>query len=65
MIQEAHLDGILFTPLVLWCVIAAVIFVPVRNILGRIGLLRWVWHAALFELALYAVILAAIVFLAA
>ena len=65
MIQEAHLDGILFTPLVLWCVIAAVIFVPVRNILGRIGLLRLVWHAALFELALYVFILAIIVFLVA
>jgi hypothetical protein len=63
MLHEAHLDGVLFTPIILYCVIAAVIFVPVRNILGRIGLLQWVWHPPLFELALYTFILAALFFL--
>jgi hypothetical protein len=65
MFSEAHYGGILFAPIVLYCILGMLIFVPVRYVLGRIGLLQWLWHAALFELSLYVCITAIIIFLAA
>jgi protein AaeX len=53
MLREAHLCDVLYAPIVAYCVIAIVIFIPFRWLLGRIGLLRQVWHAPLFELAVY------------
>jgi hypothetical protein len=62
---EAQLDGILFAPIVLYCVLGAIVFVPLRLVLGRLGLFAGVWHPALFELALYMIITGVIVYLAA
>lgn len=63
MFSEAHIGGILFAPVVTYCLIGALVFVPVRAVLGRIGLLEWLWHTALFELALYICITGAIILL--
>lgn len=61
MFSEAHLGGILFAPIVVYCAMGAVIFVPVRLCLSRTGVLAHVWHPALLEVALYAIITSAIV----
>jgi hypothetical protein len=65
MFTEAQLDGILFAPIVLYCLLAVIIFVPVRFVLGRLRIFSAVWHPALFELALYLIITGAIIYLAA
>lgn len=62
MFSEAHVGGVLFAPIVVYCVLGAVVFVPARYALGRLRILRWVWHPALFELSLYICITAAIIF---
>jgi hypothetical protein len=65
MFSEAQIDSVLFAPVVLYCILGAMIFVPVRFVLGRLGVFSLVWHPALFEVALYFIITGAIVFLAA
>ncbi|WP_419758289.1 DUF1656 domain-containing protein [Acidisoma sp.] len=65
MFTEAQLAGILFAPIVLYCVLAAIVFVPIRFVLGRLRIFSAVWHPALFELSLYLIITGAIVYLAA
>ncbi len=61
MMSEAAVLGVLFAPIVLYGVVAMVIFVLLRGLLGRIGLIRPLWHPALFELALYVSILSLLV----
>jgi protein AaeX len=65
MFTEAQLDGILFAPIVLYCLVGLIVFVPVRFVLGRLGIFSAVWHPALFEVALYLIIIGAIISLAA
>lgn len=65
MFSEAQFDSILFAPIVLYCLAGALIFVPVRFLLGRLGVFSFVWHPALFELALYFTITGALVLLVA
>ncbi len=65
MFTEAQLGGILFAPIVLYCILGAIVFVPLRFVLGRLRVFSVVWHPALFELALYMIITGAIVCLAA
>ncbi len=65
MFSEVQIDSILFAPMVLYCILAAIIFVPVRFVLGRLRVFSFVWHPALFEVALYFIITGAIVLLAA
>lgn len=65
MFTEAQIDSVLFAPIVLYLLLAAVVFVPVRFVLGRLGIFGLVWHPALFEVALYFIITGAIVLLAA
>jgi len=62
---EAQFGGILFAPIVLYCLLGAIIFVPIRFLLGRLRIFSAVWHPALFELALYLIITGAIIYLAA
>jgi hypothetical protein len=65
MFTEAQVAGILFAPVVLYCLLAAAIFVPLRFLLGRLRIFSAVWHPALFELALYLIITGAVIYLAA
>ena len=65
MFSEAQIDSILYAPIVLYCILGAIIFVPVRFLLGRLRVFSFVWHPALFEVALYFIITGAIVLLAA
>jgi hypothetical protein len=45
-------------------VAAWVLLLPVRRLAGYLGLLRYVWHPALFVFAVYMLLLSAIVLLA-
>ncbi len=65
MFTEAQVAGILFAPVVLYCLLTAAIFVPLRFLLGRLRIFSAVWHPALFELALYLIITGAVIYLAA
>ena len=50
-------------PLVLCALAANVLFIVPRAGLRRAGFYRFVWHAPLFNLALYVVLLGSVVFL--
>lgn len=57
MIGEANIYGI-YVP---WLGVLALAALPVswaaRRLLATAGLYRWVWHPALFDLALYVLVL--------
>lgn len=57
MIGEAVLDGVFVPFLLLLTVGAFLAFLPIRWLLRRMRFYRFVWHAGLFDTALYVVIL--------
>ena len=57
MFKEVEFAGIYFSPFVLHLLMAATVFFACRWLLGRLGLLSRIWYLALFELALFIVIL--------
>jgi hypothetical protein len=59
--NEINLFGIYVAPITLIMTVAWVIYVLLRRIADRFGLTPLVWHPALFELALYVIILSSIV----
>ena len=64
MTGELNIYGVFVPALFAWVVIAFAVFVPLRRVLARSGLYRFVWHRPLFDLALYVVLLGAVVSLA-
>jgi hypothetical protein len=52
MLSEIAIAGIYLPPFFVYACIAAPLFLSLRALLARSGLLRWVWHPALFEFAL-------------
>jgi hypothetical protein len=58
MIREIDLFGVFLSPLVVYGAVAAVVWLVLRRVLAWIGVYRFVWHPALFNAALYALILA-------
>lgn len=56
MIGEVDLHGVLVTPLLVWLLIAYLVSVPIRRILSWSGFYRLVWHRALFDAALLAIL---------
>lgn len=61
MSGELDLYGIFVPGLALWMLLAFLIGVPVRRLLDRAGVYRLVWHRPLFDLAVYVVLLGAVV----
>ena len=61
MIHEIDVEGIFFAPFVAYALIALAIMIPVRWTMWRVGVQRWVWHPALFELCVYLCILSLLV----
>jgi hypothetical protein len=61
MITEWNVGGVFMAPIVLYTILAALIFAGCRFVLARIGVLHRVWHPALFELALFLSILSLLV----
>lgn len=57
MIKEVDLFGIYVPPMFAYAAVAAVIWIVLRRVLGAIGFYRLVWHPALFNVALYVLVL--------
>jgi putative solute:sodium symporter small subunit len=63
MRYEVDLFGILVPALLIWIVVSYAIGAVLRRMLERTGFYRFVWHPALFDLALYVCLLGGVVFL--
>lgn len=61
MIKEINLDGIYLPPLLGYLAGAAIAWYLLRHILNLLGVYRFVWHAPLFNTALYVILLGAFV----
>jgi hypothetical protein len=57
MIGEAELDGVFVPYLLILAVASFFVLLPLRWLLRRLNLYRFVWHAGLFDTALFLVIL--------
>jgi protein AaeX len=62
---EIDLLGVYVAPISLMLVAAWVVTIALRRIAVRFGVLRHVWHPSLFVAAIYIIVLASIVLLAA
>jgi hypothetical protein len=62
---EVNIFGVYVAPISLMMVVAWLVLVALRRIADHFGLLRHVWHAALFVFAVYAIVLSSIVLIAA
>ena len=62
MKYELDLFGVIVPSLLLWGVLAYVLARILSKVIARAGLYRHVWHAALFDFALYVCLVASLVF---
>ncbi|MBM6592537.1 DUF1656 domain-containing protein [Microvirga pudoricolor] len=61
MIKEIDLFGVFVPPLLAYAAAAFAVWYVLREGLSAVGIYRFVWHAALFNTALYGLILSVIV----
>ena len=61
---EIDLFGVYVAPISLLMLVTWVVTIGLRRLAVRVGLLRWVWHPALFVFALYVIILSSLTFVA-
>lgn len=61
MISEAHIGGVLLAPIAIYGLVAILAFLFLRVLLGRAGVLKHVWHPALFEVSLFIILLSLLV----
>jgi hypothetical protein len=64
MIGEFDIYGVLVPALFIWLLVAYGAYVAARFALNAAGAYRFIWHRPLFDLALYVVLLGAIVLIA-
>ena len=62
---EISLFGVYIAPIAPMLVAAWALTITLRRIAGRFGMLRHVWHPALFVFSVYMIVLSSIVLLAA
>jgi protein AaeX len=62
---EINLFGVYVAPISLMLVAAWIVTIALRRVAARFGLLRHVWHPALFAFAVYLILLSSMVLLAA
>ena len=62
---EVNLFGVYVAPISVMMVAAWLAVIALRRVAARFGLLRYVWHPALFVAAIYMIVLSSIVLLAA
>jgi hypothetical protein len=62
---EINLFGVYVAPMSVMMVAAWVLVIGLRRIAARFGLLRYVWHPALFVAAIYTIVLSSIVLIVA
>ena len=61
---EVDLFGVYVAPVSVLMITAWVVTTGLRRLAVRVGLLRWVWHPALFVFAAYVIILSSLTFVA-
>ena len=61
---EVDLFGVYVAPISLLMMAAWVVTMGLRRLAIRVGLLRWVWHPALFVFAAYVIVLSSLTFVA-
>lgn len=61
MWRETDVAGVFFSPLVAYMLAALLIYLPLRWLLIRLGLLHWVWNPPLAETGLYICLLGVLV----
>lgn len=61
---DIDLYGVFVPALLVWAVVAFLVNLVLRRLIGALGLYRLVWHRALFDLCLYLVCLGGVVTLA-
>ncbi len=57
MLSEFNADGVLIAPIVIYALAAIPITWALRYFMVCIGIARWLWHGALVDVCLYAVVL--------
>ena len=62
-LSEVNLFGVYVAPISVMMVVAWLATITLRRVLVRFGLLRYVWHPALFVFAVYMILLSSIVLL--
>jgi protein AaeX len=62
---EIDLFGVYVAPMSLLMVAAWLVTIALRRVAARFGLLRHVWHPALFVLAIYLIVLSSMTLVAA
>ncbi len=62
---EINLFGVYVAPISMMLVAAWLILIPLRRAANHFALWRFVWHPALFEFAVYMIVLSSIVLLVA
>jgi Protein of unknown function (DUF1656) len=62
---EINLFGVYVAPSSVMLAVAWLVTIALRRIAARFGLLRYVWHPALFVGAVYMIVLSSIVLIAA
>jgi hypothetical protein len=63
MRYDLDLFGVLMPSLLLWLAVTYALAALLRRLLERTGFYRFVWHRALFDLALYVCLLGGVVYL--
>jgi len=63
--SEVNLFGVYVAPISILIVGAWMTIIVLRRVAARIGLLRFVWHPALFVFSIYVIVLSSIVLLIA
>jgi protein AaeX len=61
MIGEISIGGVYVPSLLIWGLVALALNLVLRRLLAAIGFYRLVWHRALFDLALFIIVLAGVV----
>jgi hypothetical protein len=62
---DVNLFGVYVAPISVMMVVAWAILIPLRRAANHFGLLRYVWHPALFVFAVYMMLLSSIVLIVA
>jgi Protein of unknown function (DUF1656) len=63
MIGEINIGGVFIPSIVIWSIIAFVILYLIRRILAYYQCYQWIWQQALFNTALFIILLGGITFL--
>jgi hypothetical protein len=61
MLSEVDVGGVYMAPIVVYAAAAIPLFLLCRQVLGYLRILHNVWHPALFDLALYLVVLCVLI----